>query len=42
MYKILSEPCESACFSFYINVDGIAYPCSFLEAEPGFEGINLK
>jgi len=40
-YKMMSEPCESACFSIYINVDGIAYPCSFLEEEYGFEGINI-
>ena len=24
-----------------INVNGIAYPCSFLEEECGFEGINI-
>jgi MoaA/NifB/PqqE/SkfB family radical SAM enzyme len=25
------EPCESGLFSYYINVDGIGYPCSFVE-----------
>jgi len=25
------EPCESTLFSYYINVDGIGYPCSFAE-----------
>lgn len=25
------EPCESSLFSFYINAEGIAYPCSFSE-----------
>jgi len=33
-YKHLSvfvEPCESGLFSAYTNVDGIIYPCSFLE-----------
>lgn len=25
------EPCESACFSAYINVDGFFVPCSFCE-----------
>ena len=40
-YKMMSEPCESTCFSMYINVDGITYPCSFLEGENGFKGINI-
>lgn len=35
------EPCESSCFSYYINVDGVAYPCSFLEGEEGYEGVDL-
>ena len=30
-FKTSVEPCESSCFSIYINVDGDAYPCSFLE-----------
>jgi radical SAM protein with 4Fe4S-binding SPASM domain len=30
-YKTLSDPCESTLFSFYVNVDGIAFPCSFAE-----------
>jgi hypothetical protein len=29
----LSEPCESGIFSFYINVDGKFFPCSFAEGE---------
>ena len=33
------EPCESTCFSLYINVEGKFYPCSFLEDED-FEGID--
>lgn len=37
----LAEPCESSCFSYYINANGIAYPCSFLEGEEGYEGINV-
>ncbi|KKN23398.1 hypothetical protein LCGC14_0905450 [marine sediment metagenome] len=41
MIEMMSEPCESSCFSLYINVEGIAYPCSFLEGENGFEGIDL-
>jgi hypothetical protein len=38
MIEQLVEPCESSCFSYYINVDGNGFPCSFLEE--GF-GINL-
>lgn len=41
MFKMMAEPCESTCFSQYINVDGIAYPCSFLEGEQGYEGMNV-
>ncbi len=41
MLKMMSEPCESTCFSLYINVDGIAYPCSFLEEIPGYESIDV-
>ncbi len=40
-YKLVTEPCESSCFSYYINVDGIGYPCSFLEGENGYTGIDL-
>ena len=40
-FKIVTEPCESSCFSYYINVDGIGYPCSFLEGENGYSGIDL-
>lgn len=36
-----SDPCESLCFSIYVNVDGHIYPCSFCEGEEGFEPINL-
>lgn len=36
------EPCESTLFSYYINVDGIGYPCSFVEGEKGYNGIDLK
>ncbi len=41
MIELMSEPCESCCFSLYINVEGIVYPCSFLEDEYGFEGIDI-
>jgi MoaA/NifB/PqqE/SkfB family radical SAM enzyme len=30
-FKTVVEPCESGCFSIYINVEGKVYPCSFLE-----------
>jgi radical SAM protein with 4Fe4S-binding SPASM domain len=37
------EPCESGLFSFYINVDGMAFPCSFSEGTPGWEvGIDVE
>ena len=39
-YKQLSqyaEPCESGLFSYYMNVDGIYFPCSFTEGEGGWE-----
>ncbi len=35
------EPCESTLFSYYINVNGIGYPCSFTENEQGFKGHNV-
>ncbi len=37
--KDFVEPCESGLFSIYINVDGIAFPCSFTETG---EGIDIK
>ena len=37
----LVEPCESSCFSYYINVDCEAFPCSFLEGIEGCEGIDV-
>jgi len=40
---LVSEPCESNCFSLYCNVDGKAYPCSFCENISGWEdGIDIK
>jgi radical SAM protein with 4Fe4S-binding SPASM domain len=35
------EPCESTLFSYYINVEGIGYPCSFSENIEGYKGIDL-
>lgn len=38
----LAEPCESSCFSCYIDVHGDYYPCSFLPGTPGWEnGISV-
>ena len=37
----LAESCESTKFSFYCNVEGKFFPCSFTEGEPGFEGIDV-
>lgn len=38
-YHSVIEPCESTLFSCYINVDGLAFPCSF--AEDIYEGIDV-
>lgn len=35
------ESCESLIFSHYINVDGVAYPCSFAEGEEGIVGLDV-
>jgi len=37
--ETLVEPCESTLFSYYINVNGVGYPCSF--SEHTIWGINL-
>jgi len=36
-----TEPCESGLFSYYINVDGVAFPCSFMEGQEDIKGIDL-
>lgn len=41
-YKNYVEPCESALFSYYINVDGIGTPCSFCEQNGQFKGIDVS
>jgi len=39
----MSEPCESAKFSAYINVNGDFFPCSFVEGEGEWvEGLNVQ
>lgn len=35
------DACESTLFSYYINVDGKGYPCSFSEDPDMFNGINI-
>lgn len=39
----MCEPCESALFSFYVNVHGIGFPCSFMEGGSNWDkGIDIK
>jgi MoaA/NifB/PqqE/SkfB family radical SAM enzyme len=41
--KTLVEPCESTLFSYYINVDGLGYPCSFNETpDNGVDTVNCN
>lgn len=40
-FETLVEPCESGLFSFYINVKGVSYFCSFLEEEPNIHAFNV-
>ncbi len=40
MFQQLAEPCESTCFSVYVDTKARMHPCSFLE-HSGFEGISL-
>jgi hypothetical protein len=46
MFKTVAEPCESTCFSSYIDVHGKFYPCSFCEKikgwEEGLDVVNCK
>jgi len=35
------DSCESTSFSYYVNANGIGFPCSFCEGEKGFKGINI-
>lgn len=41
-FKTMAEPCESSCFSSYINARGEYFACSFTEGHKDFpEGINV-
>ena len=37
----MSEPCESTLFSYYVNVDGRGFGCSFSEGIPEYKGIDV-
>jgi len=40
--EMCCEPCESCSFSFYVNVEGKSFPCSFCEGEDGYvEGVDI-
>jgi hypothetical protein len=40
--EMLAEPCESSCFSSYIDVNGIFFPCSFsAETEHWKTGLDV-
>ena len=40
--EMMTDPCESGCFSSYVNVKGEFHPCSFCENEKGWEeGIDV-
>ena len=38
-FETMVDACESTLFSYYIDVDGVGYPCSFCEGE--VKGINI-
>jgi len=38
--EMMVEPCESASFSLYANVNGKYYPCSFAESGDGIDLVN--
>ena len=39
--KECCEPCESNCFSSYVNTEGRYFHCSFTEDQPGWDGIDM-
>lgn len=42
LIETMVEPCESLLESFYINVDGFGFPCSFIEGTKGWEkGLDI-
>jgi MoaA/NifB/PqqE/SkfB family radical SAM enzyme len=41
-FKMMAEPCESSCFSSYVNARGEYFACSFTEGHKDFpDGINV-
>lgn len=40
-FRTIVEPCESTLFSYYINVEGKGFPCSFLERVSGYKGTDV-
>jgi len=42
LLEMICEPCESYCFSLYINVNGEVFPCSFCDEEPGHNPIKIQ
>jgi hypothetical protein len=42
-FNMVAEPCESGIFSFYGDVEGMGYPCSFTpgESEDWKEGLDM-
>lgn len=42
LFETMTEPCEGALFSMYVDVDGIFYPCSFVAGEGEWkEGLHI-
>ncbi|MFA5688554.1 MAG: hypothetical protein WC959_05360 [Kiritimatiellales bacterium] len=42
MWRMCSQPCDSGIYGSYINVDGCAFPCSFMEGTSGWEtGVDV-
>lgn len=40
-FEPMVEPCESGLMSIYIDVNGVAYPCSFCEGNDQFKGVSV-
>lgn len=41
MLETMVEPCESTLFSYYIDVNGVGYPCSFCAGESAYKGVDI-
>jgi len=40
-FDMVSEPCESTLFSYYINSRGKGFGCSFTDGEDGWNGVDV-